>query len=406
MRLFVSLLVIVLICLSLLLSWGQDPSGMHSEANGLESSDTPASAALNASQEEVPDKEVELAQVGEQPARETPEATEPVEIEPEEEAAEEEELRFPGPDPIQTGECSLVLHFFDSLSGEPVSGKADLWRLDAPGNDHWTKGDQKQVTFTAKEGTARCDKLPPGRYRVFSRFARKGSGSAQEFSIAGELTSASISVEMPQMEQVFLRLVDAQGKQLASSEVRRLEIKNCGYQHTTRSGLEPEWQVTRMPLNSNVLGMLGGGGGYKGASHRSWNPVEHGPQGILVGELRGDAREARRSYRRKLRMNGGSGTTVLLETHGTGEYVAVLPSHQEIHDRLEFPADATRLDLMDELWITVEAVPVDTSLGESTSSQWSLSEVTIRISVSEYQNVNVKWIPGEEPVPFIKLQNK
>ncbi len=406
MRLLATLLVIVLICLSLLLLWGQDPSGMHREANGLESSDAPANAVLNASQEELPDEEVELAQVVEQPARETPEAIEPLETEPEEEETEEDELRFPGPDPVQTGECSLVLHFFDSLSGEPVSGKADLWRLAAPGNEHWTKGDQKQATVTAKEGTARCDKLPPGRYRVFSHFARKGADSAQEFSIAGELTSASISVEMPRMEQVYLRLVDARGKQLVNSETRSLEIMNRGYQHTTRGGLEPEWQVARMPLNSNVLGMLGGGGGYMGASHRSWKPVEHGPKGVLVGELRGDSREARRSYRRKLRMNEGPGTTVLLETHGTGEYVAVLPSHQEIHDRLEFPADATRLDLMDELWMTVQAVPVDTSIGESTSSQWSLSEVTIRISVSEYQNVNVKWIPGEEPVPFIKLRNK
>ena len=48
------------------------------------------------------------------------------------------------PDPPEQGQCDLTLDFIDSITGEAVSGEVKLYRLDAPGNELWTRGDQLQ----------------------------------------------------------------------------------------------------------------------------------------------------------------------------------------------------------------------------------------------------------------------
>lgn len=393
-----ALLVIVVLSFLVLFLW----TVQGSNESGLESSgvDTAGVAAEDATMEDPGDSigsETELAQVEEQPERATPKVIEQEPVEPEVEA--EEELRYPGPDPVQTGECSLLLNFYDSVTDEPVSGKADLWRLDAPGNKHWTKGDQKQKRVKAEAGQVRIDNLPHGRYRVFTHFAREGADSAQEFSIAGELTTVSIPVELPQSEEAFLILVDASGQRISNPKGRKLEIRNQGYSTGLNRNLKPKWEVARSPLDANALGGMGLGGGHMGPSSRRWLPVDMGAQGISLGELRQNSRQRRRTYNRGFRVDSEFRTTVMVQISGPGNYVAILPSHRDIHDHLEFPADATRLDLMDELWLTVKAVPIDASIGETLSSQWGLSEVHIRISASEYKNVSVKWIPGKSPCP-------
>ena len=71
---------------------------------------------------------------------------EEIEKEPEQPQELEELVEDPPEDPIGRGECSLILQAFDADCGEPIDARADLWRLNAPGNEHWRAGDQLQAS--------------------------------------------------------------------------------------------------------------------------------------------------------------------------------------------------------------------------------------------------------------------
>jgi hypothetical protein len=318
---------------------------------------------------------------------------------------EEEPLRFPGPDPIETGDCAVVMNFYDSITGEPVSGNVDLWRIGAPENEAWTAGDQKQASLSVQGGSARAESLAAGLYRAYPLFARAGAEVAPAFQIGGALTPVSIPVEMPPLEEVYLRLVDEEGREVLDSEDQRIELLDAGFR--MRMGKRtPDWKVSRLPKDANALGGRGSGGGYRGSSSRDWKRVEQSASGISLGKLQGNTLEWRRTYSRKIRINGGPTTTIDFEVDGAGSYVAVLPSPKAIHDRLQFPGDAKSYDIQEDLWLSVSVVPVHEALGQTYTSRWIESEVHLRISVGEFKTVDVKWCPGKEPMPSIALVSR
>ncbi|MCA9000587.1 MAG: hypothetical protein KDB61_01595 [Planctomycetes bacterium] len=318
---------------------------------------------------------------------------------------DEETARFPGPDPVETGECALVMSFYDAATGEAVSGNVDLWRIGAPGNESWSAGDQKQVSLPATDGVARAEDLPAGNYRAFPLFARAGSTVAPAFAVAGELTSVSIPVEMPKSVPTHLWLVNGQGQPIADSPGQRVEYMDRGYQKVF-GGRDPEWLTKRMPKDSNAILIVGYGGGSSGSYRRDWKPVESGGNGIPLGEIRQDTYEWSRSYRCGIRVNGVMRVTVYLNPSGIESYVAVVPDRSLIHEHLQFPADARRFEVLPDLWLNVKAAPIDTSLGQTVESQWTQSVVEVDLTVDEFEPVRVPWTPGQEPMPFIPLVSK
>ncbi len=162
-------------------------------------------------------------------------------------------------DPVERGPCSLLLRFFDASNGSPIEAMTvALYRLGAPGNAHWTEGDQLQARFTSGGGGARLDALPEGRYRIFALGQRAGSDDPPAFQVSGERTALDFELRMPRTEEVLVRILDETGRPLGSAQERRRT-------HAVRSGEEPvpSWREARLLRSGAEIwrGRRGGRGG-------------------------------------------------------------------------------------------------------------------------------------------------
>ena len=75
----------------------------------------------------------------------------------------------------------MFLEVFERTTREPVATTLHLWRLDAPGNEHWTAGDQRQAIVEVAAGGSWIRELPAGRYRARCVAERRGNDDPQEF---------------------------------------------------------------------------------------------------------------------------------------------------------------------------------------------------------------------------------
>jgi hypothetical protein len=328
------------------------------------------------------------------------------EWEEESESAEELRFRYEGLDLIQNGACTLDLRFLDSLSGRPVSGIAHLWRLDAPGNEWWTEGDQRQAALEVKDGKVTVKDLPPGRFRVHAHFARRESESAPEFQVEGDFTSVQIPVEMPSAQRIRLHLVDIHGAPLPSASHARLELMRFWSPSHHFGELRPQWITRRRPVDPSVQLSARLGGASMSASPTPWRVVEQTSSGVDLGEIREDPREYHTNYLWKIRVNGGQVILVELQAVGTTDYVAIMPDPTAVLHQIEWPAGVVADDLRDTIKITARAVPIDWSKGETISGCWSLCRIQVGVSSRDFQSAKVQWGPGEGPMPPIQLLRK
>ncbi len=172
------------------------------------------------------------------------------------------------PDPIEAGPCTLELSFVDTNTGEAAPTSFDLWRLDAPGNADWTRGDQRQVATYRSEETARLEGLPEGRYRLHVHGAPKDATDADDpdsFVVAGSLTSLEISFRAPPISHVRVLVFDEGGHALKEARKR---VGGSGSYSSDPS--TPEWVRSRTLTGdryqgSSSFGMGCGSGRGRGA---------------------------------------------------------------------------------------------------------------------------------------------
>ncbi len=309
-------------------------------------------------------------------------------------------------DPVQTGNSTLELTFLDSVTGHPVSGFVDLWRLGVAGNESWTDGDQKQARLEAKEGKVTVNDLAEGRYRTFVYRARKGSDSAPEFSVEGDLTSVQVQVEMPRPVRVRLHLVDMHGFPFQSPLDPKFEVKKSQSPEYRPDELRPKWLSRRALRDPSVTLPGRTGGASMGSGAKSWTEVEHASGGIDLGEVLGDPRHYFTRHRWKVRIANGKPVSVWMVAFGVGNYVAVLPNPDDILDSIDLPDGVTAADLREEISISIFAVPVDFNKGESIAARWPQIKLRVRIRLTGFERVSVEWKPGQESMPPIKLKRK
>ncbi len=136
---------------------------------------------------------------------------------PDESGPEIVEFEQMGPtpsDPVELGNAVLDLQLLDAATEQPVASYVELWRIDAPENEHWTAGDQLQDQAQVPvEGWA-FRRLPEGRFRVVCH-AQVWGEDPSELEVRAPTTRASLSIKTPRAFRIHLDVRDRFGAQIA-----------------------------------------------------------------------------------------------------------------------------------------------------------------------------------------------
>lgn len=311
------------------------------------------------------------------------------------------------PDPIEKGNCSLRLTLIDSLSGRPVSGDVDLWRLCVPGNEWWTEGDQQQGRLSAKQGTVLVNDLPAGFYRAYVHRARSGSESAPRFMVEGELTSVQILVESPRPECMRLHLVDSDGFPVQTPVDSKFAIRKRSSIRHHPGNLQPEWLSHRDRTDPSLKPPeRQAGGASLGSSAESWTEVEYASGEIDLGEVRGDPRDYSSFHHWDLRLGAGRPARVGMTPTEEGNYVAIWPDVEEILECVELPEGIAIEDLRNAIDVTIRAVSMNLNEGETVATQWPQAKATANIRLRGFETARFQWKPSMGAKPRIQLKRK
>jgi len=193
-------------------------------------------------------------------------------------------------DPAETGPCSLTLNLTRAESGQPVQATVGLWRLDAPGNEHWKRGDQLQARLDVPVEGVAVDNLPAGRYRVFSGDQRVNSADSPAFDVAGPKTVVTLSLPMPRKFHVHVRIYTESGHVLLRAT--RDELGSSTYGGTLDP---PKWRKKRWLKSGSCFGGTRSLGIGCGSNRAPAYEVAGTEAGFHLGLYREDARRSSRT---------------------------------------------------------------------------------------------------------------
>lgn len=334
----------------------------------------------------VPSEEADAPAQLERVEVEVPEVEEIAFAEPPDESdlvlEEEQEVLFEEgeapPDPIERGACSLAIALWDPESGAPVDGSVTLWRIDAPANDDWGRGDQEYAQGRARDGNVTFHELAEGTYRLVLHEQRRDRDDPPAFEVAGAWTHVTLEVERARATTVYLTIFDETG--------RRLEQARWGDPTTNSSPLTPPWQEHR-PLLDATLDVFFEEWSMHSSSYGSLPTHTAGPRGFAVGPFGWSTRSSDQSYELSVLCDGGA--RILLEVDGDR-------CAEEIHlAAVSIPADPLRAhvaladgrSLEDERGaLLVRCTPIEWD-PDTTRDVWLDIPLTIHVDVPGHQEL-------------------
>lgn len=324
------------------------------------------------------------ARMVEEEAREEVPAVTPSEVVDEEEDIVEEswppeeiEEAAPPPDPIELGECTLLLELVDRETLEYVESTVLLWRLDAPENEDWTSGDQLQTTVQVpREGVAIRD-LPEGRYRARVTAELRSADDPPEFEVSGRETLVRLELSLPRSFPVTLRLFDETGTELRVAEGAPSgdDVAHFDYDH-------PGWLKRRELKRAEAWSIDEDISGFTDPPF-GFLPLEAGPDGFSLGDVRQESRGGRQRMRWTIRIPGRSEVELTCDGRGLdapARFVGVAIDRPLVLDSIFLPDGTRDPSLSDRVRILSAAIRVD----ESTAPEsWRTIPVAVHVEENE-----------------------
>ncbi|MHC4939337.1 MAG: hypothetical protein ACYTHK_10240 [Planctomycetota bacterium] len=293
------------------------------------------------------------------------------------------------PDPVGTGPCSLELALYDAWTGAAIRGTVRLYRLDAPANEHWNRGDQLQaVVDVAVEGTV-VGGLPAGRYRAHCVTQRYPGTDHAEFEVAGELSRCALSVETPRAHDAWLIVRDERGMAIEAGTLRG-DLQNFSGRR-----LDPAWfnkRTLKVPSDTILLGG-GWGGGRGGMRMRKARAVDGR---YLLGRYREDAWEksTRVGWTWKAEGRTSVHVKIVLERWRETTFVGVSVPLEWVERSVLMPDGGLASDAGAELRTWCPAVSDD-----------SKTVVKVRVRLNGYEDLEFEFEP-HDAVPVRTLEPK
>jgi len=280
-------------------------------------------------------------------------------------------------------------------TGESVASPVYLWRLDAPENENWGRGDQLQATVQVPVEGATIRDLPAGRYRARCAAEAEVGGDPPSFRVQGSWTEVVLELAVPRTYPAYVRLFDELGVELELAELRTDSTIS-----ETKDVEHPGWLDRREPKPEGVyevLELVVWEGDllcdYDGGLPWSWSEVHAGPLGFQVGWIGQDTRAFRTRHRFRLRGKGGSEVKIEFDgaLGGPPQLLGVSVDRRSVEDHLFLPDGSPAAGVLaDRLEISSAARSPDGDAGGGTSEGWWL-EVPIRVQLTghdEYEDLD------------------
>lgn len=303
-------------------------------------------------------------------------------------------------DPIETGDCELALRLFDSETRDPVESDVFLWRLDAPGNENWTDGDQLQARESIPKDGFTFGSLPAGDYRVVCVEERFDAVDHKMFRVEGPETRVDLNLLMPRARKAHVQIYSVDG-----NVVKRATIASRGHTPGTRPVDRPEWlreRELRGRLDKpGAFGLGGGGAGL--VKRRSLSTAEE--EGFLLGRIKEDRRSTRARYFFDVTPPALSTTHVQIDaSHEQLQYVGVAIDPQYIVSRLRQPNGAPVDDAV-KAHIDIVATAVHCS-GRDPAEMWSRVEINVKVADRRFETLrfSFRWEDGDLPDQYLRLR--
>lgn len=335
---------------------------------------------------------------GEEPVR-SARTDAPLEWEEPEPAAPGEDAAHPAamkppPDSVETGECAVFLRVVDADTGRPVASNVGLWRLDAPGNDGWTAGDQLQLTAEVPVEGVRLEGLPAADYRPVCLAERFSADDPRPMRVEGPLTELTIPIAMRRKIRARVRVVDLRGEMVPEGRVLY-----TGQTHLRRRRA-PAWVRPRALRDGSRLplrGRVGGGTTIRGGNRQV---VAQPPEGFEIGPFDEDSKESEVTYIATVEVEGRSSVRVAVPcAAGDGQaYVALSVPLADVTDGLRMPDGRTIAEAGGEVSASFPAVALDPSVPPP-----FLVDVPFEIDVRVpgYESASLKRRLGDPPPALV-----
>ena len=279
-------------------------------------------------------------------------------------------------DPVEAGACSITLRLV-SPTGEGVSSRARLWRLNAPANEVWSEGDQCQWAGQIPQQGERIDGLAVGVYRAECSRTARDRVDPPSFRVDAGTEEVVLTVAVPARREVYVAIVDQNGEAL-------LEILRPKREHPMLSRDEPTvpgWVVPRRLLDpEREAGFKGPryGGKYGGSRDSAATLIAEDARGFRVGRY---SEATRTSYRiHRWRAVPGGRNDVLLEVDNRDarpwEFVGVAIPRQTTLDAIRGSNGEVVADLEEHVAIESNAI----RRSAATGNEW-WREIPIHVMV-------------------------
>lgn len=297
------------------------------------------------------------------------------------------------PDPLETGDCALFVEVYDLDSQSPIASSVHLWRLEAPENEHWNAGAQRQSeVHVGVEGSWIRD-LPAGRYRALCVASRRNGDDPLEFNVSGATTRIRLGVEMPREREVMLRLYTADGALIRSADVRFV-VKGANH----RSVKRPDWATPRTSKHEPTQVRFGVGGGYSGSRRSSPRRLQADAEGWFhIGVAREGDRRSTSNYRMEAQHDS---LTPLIHYFDGDEaelrFVSVLIDPTAAEQSVLTPEGLDCTEIEDRMRVTSSAVPYDP---DAVDVWRSVPIEAARRWGSDYEDLEFRFTIDELPLP-------
>lgn len=298
---------------------------------------------------------------------------------PEPEApVEEAELTFDEEpeDPVEKGACVLELTVIAKTRGVlPPEGQVELWRLSAPGNEHWTEGDQLQASLPLVHGFARFTELPAGRYRVRCSAERGGAPGPEPFEVACPTTAQTVEIELPRMFRVLLDVRDETGLPLDRGALAPATA--------SRDFTAPSWVRARQLREKR--------NGY-GISAVEWTtpgsptPIVAGPEGFELGTYPESTAQLDRSRHATVLFEQRSSVRCPIRASGAGDQhlLAVSVATEPLLDCVRAPDGRTLRELEATLEVDCTAVTIESG---APPPDWRAIPLRVQIQCAGFESL-------------------